>query len=166
MSINRTYHFSRQYQLRSVTNLVPTELLQHLVTLVQDEHLDLRTVKALVTGQSVHPSGSTDNDVRALGLVGQDLLVSLDRGTSVKDRSPDVGHVLGEPVELVLDLESQLSGVTQDDGRNLSVDGLELLEDGQDEDGGFTHTRLGLTENVLTQDGLGDTFLLDCVGGG
>ena len=103
--------------------------------------------------------------MRTLGLVSQDLLVGLDGGTSVKDRGPDIGHVLGEPVELVLDLESQFSGVTENDGRDLSVDRLELLKYGQDKDGGFTHTRLGLTKDVLTQDGLGDTFLLDCIAG-
>ena len=146
-----------------MTNLVPTELLQHLVTLVQDEHLDLGSIEALVSGQSVHSSRGTDDDVRALGLVGQDLLVGLDGGTSVKDRGPDVGHVLGEPVELVLDLERQFSGVTENEGRDFAIDRLELLKNSQHEDGSFTHTRLGLTENVLSQNRLGDTFLLDCV---
>jgi hypothetical protein len=140
----------------------PTKLLQHLVTLVQNKHLDGRSVQGLVSNQSVQSTRSSDDNVRALGLVLQDLLVLLDRGSTVKDTRLDVGHVLCETGKLVLDLEGQFSGVTENDARDLAVDGLELLQGRENKDGGLTHTRLGLAEDVLTQDGLRDTLLLDC----
>jgi hypothetical protein len=37
-----------------------------------------------------------------------------------------------------------------------------LMEDGEHEDGRLTHARLGLTEDVLTYQGEGQAFLLNC----
>ena len=43
----------------------------------------------------------------------------------------------------------------------LSVDRLDLLEGGEDEDGSLSHAGLGLAENVHAQDGLGDALVLN-----
>jgi hypothetical protein len=40
------------------------------------------------------------------------------------------------------------------------MDSLHLLEGGEDKDGGLTHTGLCLTEDIGTEDSLGDTLLL------
>ena len=85
----------------------------------------------------------------------------------------DVGEKLGEPLVLLADLESQLSGVTHHQHRNLnmfryntlintvshtqsylSIHWLDLLESSQNKYSSFSHTRLGLAQNVHTQDGL------------
>jgi hypothetical protein len=36
------------------------------------------------------------------------------------------------------------------------------LKSSKNKDGGLTHTRLGLTEDIHTKDRLRNTFLLDC----
>lgn len=105
-----------------------TERLQHLVTFIENEHLDSGSVQSLVTNQSIQSTGGSDNDVRALCLVLQDFLVLLDGGSTVKDTGLDGGHVLGESGKFVLDLEGQFSGVTENDARDLAVDGFQLLQ--------------------------------------
>ncbi len=139
-----------------------TECLEHLVAFVEDKVLDrLFDLEALVADETVDAAGRADHNVRALFLVGQDLLVGLDGRTTVKHGGADVGHVLGEPGKLVPDLVRELTRVAQDDGRDLAVDRLELLQGSQHENGGLTHTRLGLAQHVHAEDGLGDTLLLD-----
>ena len=63
-------------------------------------------------------------------------------------------------------LECEFASVAQDDGLDcgvlLLVAGLNLLQHAQHKDSGLTHTRLGLAEDVHTQDGLGDALVLDC----
>ena len=38
---------------------------------------------------------------------------------------------------------------------------IQLMQGGQNKDGGFPHSRLGLTDDIPTQYGLGDTLVLD-----
>lgn len=138
-------------------------LVEHLVTLVNNESLDVAETEVLVSDEGMKSTGSGDNHVRRGLLVLDQLNVLLDGGSSVENGGLDVGQVLGESGVLVHDLVGQLSGVTENDNRALAGNGLELLESGQDEDGGFTHTGLGLAENVSAKDGLGDADLLDWV---
>ena len=56
--------------------------------------------------------------------------------------------------------------MTQDEDGDLILSGgegrgVQLVEGGEDEDGGFSHTGFGLTDNVHAEDGLGDAFVLD-----
>lgn len=44
---------------------------------------------------------------------------------------------------------------------NLSINGFNLLQGGQHKHGRLAHTRLGLAQDVHTQDGLWDAFMLD-----
>ncbi len=138
------------------------DLLEDLVTLVNDKVLDTRNLERLVTNKGVHTARSTDNDVRALGLVLEHGLVLGDGCTTVDDTGADIGHVLGKTGVLVADLVGELTSVAEDDDGNLAVDGLDLLKGSKDEDGSLTHTGLGLTHDVHAEDRLGDTFLLDC----
>lgn len=94
-------------------------------------------------------------------LVLQDLDVLLHRGTTVEDRGLDLGHVLAETSVFVLDLVGQLAGMAHDQDRGLARDRLDLLERGEDEDGGLAQTGLGLAEDVGAKNGLRDADLLD-----
>lgn len=138
-------------------------LVEDLVTLIDDKGLDVAESQVLVSDQGVQSAGGSDNDVGGGLLVLDQLNVLLDGGTSIEDGGLDVGQVLGESGVLVHDLVGQLSGVTQNDNGALAGHGLQLLQGGENENGGLTHTGLGLTENVSSKNGLGDTHLLDCV---
>jgi len=137
------------------------KLFQHLVALVQHKVLDLVRLELLVADEGHHAAGGTDDDVRALVLGGELLGVGRDGGPTVEYVGPDVGHKLGETGEFVSDLVGEFSSVAKNDNSDFAVDRFDLLKAGKDKDGGLTHTRLGLTEDVGTEDSLRDTFLLD-----
>ena len=99
-------------------------MFQHLVAFVQDKVLDFGSVQLLVSDQSHGSTGSTDNNVRALLLVCEQLLVGGDGRSTVEHARSDIGHELGETGKLVSDLVSEFTSVTQDDDRDFSVDGL------------------------------------------
>lgn len=105
-----------------------TELIQHLVALVQHKVLDLCSIQLLVPRQREHSSGRADGNVRARLLLAELLDVGRDGRSAVEHLGADIGHELGEPQELVLDLEGELSRVAQDDDRRLAVDGLTGVE--------------------------------------
>jgi hypothetical protein len=64
---------------------------------------------------------------------------------------------------LIANLEGQLTGVAHNQNRSFPSDRLNLLQRAEDEDGGLSETRLGLTENIGSEDGLWDADLLDCL---
>lgn len=118
----------------------------------------------LITDESMDSTGGTHDDVRMSFLVRQEIDVLLNRRSTVEDRDLDIGQELGETVVFVLDLECQLAGVAHDkDGCNARLRFLiHLLESSQDEDGSLSETGLGLTEDIVSEDGLGNGNLLDC----
>ena len=95
-------------------------------------------------------------------LVGQNFDVFLDRGTTVEDRSLNVGQVLRETGVLVLDLISKLTGVAHNQDLALARNGLQLMKGGENEDRGLTETGLGLAKNIDVQNGSRNANLLDC----
>merc|ERR1719273_1574075 len=135
------------------------QLLQHLVTLVQHEMLQVLQWELLALDEGQNPAGSSNNNMRTVAL--ENLLVLRDRHPSEKHSNLDVGQKLGESLVLLTDLEGQLSGVTHHQHRNLSIHGLNLLESSQNKYSSFSHARLGLAQNVHTQDSLGDALVLD-----
>jgi hypothetical protein len=142
-----------------------TDLVKHLVTLIENESLDVAKGQLLVTDERVETTGGGDDDVGVRLLAGQGLHVLLDRGTTVEDSSLDVGQVLGETGVLVLDLVGELTGVAHDQDLAFARDGLQLVKSGEDEDSGLTKTGLGLAKNIDVQDSSRDANLLDCGGG-
>lgn len=68
--------------------------------------------------------------------------------TSVEHSRLDIWQILGKSLVLLLDLESELSGVAQDYAVHLSRHGVQLVEGGEDKHSGFAHTRLSLADNV------------------
>jgi hypothetical protein len=139
-----------------------TNLVEHLVTLIEHKALDVAQAEVLVAHKGVQTTGSGDNDVRVGLLVLENVDVVLNGSATVEDRGLDVGQVLAETGVLILDLESQLAGVAHDQHRALAVDRLDLLKSGQDENGSFTKTRLGLTKDVGSENCLRNAVLLDC----
>ena len=122
---------------------------------------DFCGIKGPLSGESVEATRGGDDDVRALGLVLEQLGVLLDRSTAVKDGGANVRHVLGEPNVLVPNLESELAGMAHDQHGALARNRLDLLEGGQDENSRLTKTRLGLADDITTEKSLRDTVLLD-----
>lgn len=101
-------------------------MFEHLVALVKNKVLDLTCVELLVTDEGHSSARGTNNDVRALFLVGKDLLVGRDGSTTVEDTSSDIGHELGETSKLILDLIGKLPSMTENDDRNLAIDGFAM----------------------------------------
>lgn len=104
-----------------------TELLKHLVTLVQNKVLDVLQVEGFVAHQREDSARRPDHDVRAALL--QDVLVLLDGHATEEHGHLDRGHVLGEALVLLADLKSQLTRVTHDQHRHLhhrNTNGSEL----------------------------------------
>ena len=139
-----------------------TNLVEHLVTLIEHKALDVAQTEVLVAHECVQATGSGDNDVRVGLLVLENVDVVLDGSATVEDRGLDVRKVLAETGVLVLDLESQLAGVAHDKHRALAVDRLDLLKGCQDENGSFAKTRFGLTKDVSSKNCLRNAVLLDC----
>ena len=76
----------------------------------------------------------------------------IDNSSLVYLRRLNAGHVFGESVIFLGDLEGEFSGVTKDENGNLAVDGLQLLQRRQDEHRRLTHTTLRLTDHVHPED--------------
>lgn len=139
-----------------------TNLVEHLVTLVQDKGLDVAQVEVLIADQSIQTTGGGNDDVGVGVLVRQNLDILLDGSTTVEDRSLDVRQILGETGVLVLDLVGELTGVAHHENRALAGNGLQLVKSSQDEDRSLTQTGLGLAKNIDVEDGSWDADLLDC----
>ncbi|KAH3662352.1 hypothetical protein OGAPHI_005604 [Ogataea philodendri] len=137
------------------------DLLKNLVTLVNHKVLHVVESDQLVSHKGVQSTRSTDHNVWTSILILEFLGVLLDVDTSVKHLSLHLWHVLGESSVLVLNLVGQFSGMTNHDGGNLAWSWIQLLQGRQHENRSLTKTRLGLTKNIVTQDGLWDTGLLD-----
>lgn len=96
-----------------------TFLVQHLVTLVQDEVLQLVHLQVSLADQLHHAPGAPHDDVR--GVVLQHLALLLDGEASVDDRYLHLGEVLAEALVLAGDLPRQLAGVAQHQAAHLCM---------------------------------------------
>ena len=140
-----------------------TDIVEQLVALVKDEHLQVLDGKSLFARQVKDTAWGANDDVGSLIALEQ-LRMLLNGLATIDDLSADFLHELGESVELFLDLVSQLSGVAQ----NKSAAGrgafANALQDGDHEDRRLTHSRHGLAEHVNAQHCLGNATLLDVRG--
>lgn len=140
-----------------------TNLVKHLVALVEHEELHSAQAHLLLTHEGVQATRSGDDDVRVRLLVGEDLFVLLDVCATVENSSLHLRHVLGEAVVLVLDLEGELTGVAHNEDLSLASHSIDLLKGADNEDRSLTETRLGLAEDVGADNSLRDANLLDCL---
>lgn len=134
---------------------------QELVALVKNKELDVLQAEGSLVGKGSNAARSTDDDVRSVGL--QELLLGGNIKTSDDhfDANGGSSEVLLKALKLLLDLDRQFAGVSHHDSADLTIDGSDLMQDRQDEDGGLTHTRLGLADNVLAVDGGRNSLLLN-----
>ena len=137
-------------------------MVKHLVAFIKDEDLAAVETEVLVSNKSIQSTRCGDDDMRMGLLILQNLGIFCDGSSAIENCCLHVRHILAETCVLILDLVSKLTSVAHDQDRSLASDGLDLLESGEDEDGGLTKTRFGLAENVGTQDGLRNANLLDC----
>lgn len=147
----------------ALDGLAHVGLGQELVALIEHEVLHLRQVQGLLgRGEVQNTAGGADDDVGHLHLQGGH--VGLDVDSSVEHAGLDVGQVLGEALVLLLDLEGQLAGVAQHDDVDLAGHGVQQVQRGEHEHGGLAHTGLGLADDVLAEDGVGDALVLNYSG--
>lgn len=87
-----------------------TELLQHLIALIQDEVFDVLEAEGLVADESEDTPRRPHHNVWAVLL--HHLLVLLDGQAAEEHCHLHRGHILGEAFILFTDLEGQLTCMT------------------------------------------------------
>ena len=99
-----------------------------------------------------------------IGAIPKRLLLG-DHADAAVDGSGRKASVTGQPLEVVQDLEGQLTGGGQDQRtRRASGEGQQLVQDGQEEGRGLAASRDRVGQEVPAFEGMGDTSRLD--GGG
>ena len=93
------------------STLILTKLVQHLITLIQDEVFQMLQIETLALCQSQNTSRSSHHYMGAV--VFQHCLILFDGHASEEDGDLYAVHVLAETFILFADLEGQFSGVTQ-----------------------------------------------------
>ena len=141
---------------------MPTDLIQHLVTLIEDEDLHTIEAKLLLANQCVQPTRCCDDDVGVGIFVGKRLNVLLHWSSTVEDTGLDLWQIFGKARILVLDLIRELTRVAHDKNRALARCWFDLLEGRKNEDRCFSQSRLGLAKNICSEDCLWNAYLLDC----
>ncbi len=68
-----------------------TDVFEHLIALIEDEHLEVVKVERLVLSEMEDTAGGTNNNVRCLGSL-EHLLVLLEGLTTENNLSADVSH--------------------------------------------------------------------------
>ena len=131
---------------------------QHLIGLIQDEHLDFVGLEVSSVNHVDDSTWSTNNNLDT-GLEGLNVAA---HGSTTDGGMDGDFQVQTNGGDDLLDLQGQLSGGGQDQ----SLGGLEILinvlQSRDGEGGGLTGTRLGLSQNVLTLGDWQDSSLLDC----
>lgn len=136
-----------------------TNSLKHFIALVEYEDLQVGQIEVSSLYKLLDSAWCSHNDVRLLNALEKSNVL-VDGHTTIDNLGSNVGKLLLESVELLLDLIGELSVVAENKGRaRLGVLG-KLMKDGENENSGFSHTRLSLAENVNTNHSLRDALLL------
>ena len=139
-----------------------TDLVQHLVTFIENKNLDAAKTQVLVADEGVQSTGCSNDDVWVGLLVLEKLGILYDGGSTVEDCGLHIWHILAETSVFVLDLVRKFSGMAHDEDGGFAGDRFHLLEGGEDEHCSLTETRLGLAKDIGTKDSLRNANLLDC----
>lgn len=147
-----------------LSRAILTGLVKHLVTLIEDEMLEVGEAEVAVTDESVDATGRANNDMGMGLLVAEKLDVLLNGSSTVEDADLDIWQKLGETVVFIPDLIGQLTSVAHDQDRGDARLRLlvHLLQGREYEDSRLSETRFGLAEDIVPENGLGDGNLLDC----
>lgn len=148
---------------------IPTHVkgFKYAIALIEDKVLDVIKLEGLLIRQTKDTSWSSDDNVGTIVL--EDITVGLDVHSAVEDGSLDFWKVLGESLVLMCNLEGKFTSVTENEDGYLVLSsgecvGVELVQCSKDENGSFSHTTLRLADNIHSEDGLGDAFMLDLGG--
>lgn len=136
-------------QSENVVNLLLETGGQHLIGLIQDEHLDLVGLEVSSVDHVENSTWSTDNNLDTR-LEGLDVI--LHGGTTNGSVNSDV-QVQTDGVDDVKNLLGQLSGWSQDQSLGGLLGVVNVLQSRDGEGGGLSGTRLGLSQHILS---LGD----------
>ena len=139
-----------------------TDLVQHLIALIEHESLHASEPELFLSDQRVETARCSDDNMWVSLLILQHLLVLLDIGTAVEHSRLDLWHVLAEALIFVADLECELTRVAHDEDRGFASDWLDLLKGAENEDCRLSETGLGLAEYIGTENRLRNADLLDC----
>ena len=90
-----------------------TDLVEELVALVQNKHLQVRHGDVVALGQREDTAGSAHHDVGSVQTL-EHLDLTVHGLATVDDLSANVLHELGEADDLILDLVSEFASVAQD----------------------------------------------------
>jgi hypothetical protein len=132
-------------KLEDVVDLLGETARQHLIGLVEDEHLHGVGLEDATLDHVVDTAGGSDND---LGAVLEGLHVVANAGTTDTGVALDVHEVTDGDNDL-LDLLGKLAGGGEDEGlAGLDV-GVKLLEDRDGESSGLASTGLGLGNDIV-----------------
>lgn len=135
-------------------------LIKHLIALIENEGLKVVKHQILLLDESQHATGSTDHDVRRFEAL-ENFFILADRNSAKDGLATNIGKILGEAVELVLDLDSELACIAQDQCANRLRIFLQLVEQRENEHGGLAHAGDGLANNVASLHRIGNALLLD-----
>mmetsp|Transcript_105623 Transcript_105623/g.278915 ORF Transcript_105623/g.278915 Transcript_105623/m.278915 type:complete len:452 (-) Transcript_105623:37-1392(-) len=138
--------------------LAHVQLVQALVALVEHELRQFVEFQVLFAEEAEDAAGSADQDLRA-GLL-EHLLVLANGDAAIDNATLHVREVLGEAVELVLDLVRELTRVADHHSPDDLFTRIDLLQARQDKDRRLAHARLGLAEHIGAEDGLRDALVL------
>lgn len=108
-AFSQSSHLIHHFYVRRKMEALLTQLFQHLVALVQHKVLDVLHAEGLVPNEGQGAPRSPHNNVRAVLLQG--VLVVLDGHPPEEHGNLHAGHVLGEALVLLADLEGQLPSV-------------------------------------------------------
>jgi hypothetical protein len=120
---------------------------------------DLGEIKGTSVGEVEDSAGGSDDNVRLVVLKSFDALSDVD--TPIEDSGFDIRQILRKALVFSLDLEGKLSGVTQDQHVDLSLDRLKQMQCGKDKNSCLSHSRFGLADHIHTKQGLGDALVLN-----
>lgn len=143
--------------LEDLIDLVFETTAQHFVSLIQAEHLDGGSAKNLAVNHVKDTSGSSNDDVDT---VLEDAHVLGNGSTTHTSMDLDV-HSLTNGHDDRLNLNSQLTSRSQDQGLGLELAQVNLLQDANGEGGSLTSTTLGLGNNITVTDDGNNTTLLN-----
>ena len=130
-----------------------------VIALVHHEVAQLVHLHPAALDQVFHAARSSYDDSR-VGI--ESLAIGLNVSSSKEDFGSYVRHKLGESFILILDLEGQLTRVSNNQHLNILILRivLEHLQGGDYEHSSLTHSRLCLTEDVLVGNSTGNASVL------
>lgn len=112
---------------------------EHLVALIEDEDLEIAEIEVTLLDESEDTPWGANNDMRLLNsLEESDVLANGD--TAIYYLGAQLGKLLLESVELLLNLISKLSIVAENESRARLRVLRELMKDGEHEYCGFSHS--------------------------